>query len=131
VLLPVAREAALKLIETTATAHLAWSTVDVRHGPIALATAGHPVLVQHAAGPVSEDAASLVRLLRAAGAPAWVVGEPLDGAAGVVPVPGDLPEHLRPVAHAVRLQQIALGSARARGVDPDHPAGLSKVTATI
>jgi glucosamine--fructose-6-phosphate aminotransferase (isomerizing) len=130
VLLPIAREAALKLIETTATAHLAWSTVDVRHGPIALATTGHPVLVQHAAGPVSQDAASLVALLREAGAPAWVVGEPLDGAAGVVAVPGDLPEHLRPVAHAVRLQQIALGAARARGVDPDHPAGLSKVTAT-
>ncbi len=130
VLLPIAREAALKLVETTATAHLAWSTVDVRHGPIALATAGHPMLVQHAAGPVSRDAASLVRLLREAGAPAWIVGEPLDGAAGVVAVPGGLPEHLRPLAHAVRLQQIALATARVRGVDPDHPAGLSKVTAT-
>lgn len=130
VLLPIAREAALKLIETTATAHLAWSTVDVRHGPIALATAGHPVLVQHAAGPVSEDAAQLVRLLREAGAPAWVVGAPLDAAAGVVAVPGDLAEHVRPVVHALRVQQIALGAARARGVDPDQPAGLSKVTAT-
>jgi hypothetical protein len=30
----------------------------------------------------------------------------------------------------VRGQQLALGLAEARGVDPDAPAGLSKVTAT-
>jgi glucosamine--fructose-6-phosphate aminotransferase (isomerizing) len=130
VLLPVARESALKLIETTAVPHLAWSTVDVRHGPLALATAGLPFLVHHAPGPVSADASALMEVLRDLGASVWVVGEPLAGADGTVGVPGDLPEHLRPLVHAVRLQQLALDTARARGVDPDHPAGLAKVTAT-
>ncbi len=142
-LLPLAREAALKLIETTGTAQLAWSTVDVRHGPMALAQPDRPVVLQHARGPVSDDAREVAAILTARGVPVHVVGDPLDGdaaagapgrdasAAGLhVGVPGDLPEHLRPLVHAVRLQQLSLAVARARGVDPDHPAGLSKVTAT-
>jgi len=132
-LLPVAREAALKLIETTGTAQLAWSTVDVRHGPMAAATPERPVLLQHAAGPVSADAAEVAAILAARGVPVHVVGDPLPTEVAVasrVAVPGGLPEHLRPLVHAVRLQQLSLAVARARGVDPDHPAGLSKVTAT-
>jgi glucosamine--fructose-6-phosphate aminotransferase (isomerizing) len=141
-LLPVAREAALKLIETTGTAQLAWSTVDVRHGPLALARPDRPVVLQHARGPVSDDARAVAELLAARGVPVHVVGDPLDaggsratagaadGSGLHVPVPGELPEHLRPLVHAVRLQQLSLAVARARGVDPDHPAGLSKVTAT-
>lgn len=142
-LLPVAREAALKLIETTGTAQLAWSTVDVRHGPMAAAAPDRPVLLHHATGPVAADAAEVAAILAERGVPVHVVGDPLPaggGASGAsggaipiashVPVPGDLPEHLRPLVHAVRLQQLSLAVARARGVDPDHPAGLSKVTAT-
>jgi glucosamine--fructose-6-phosphate aminotransferase (isomerizing) len=129
-LLPIAREAALKLIETTATAHLAWSTVDVRHGPLALARRGTPVVLHHAPGPVAADATQVAAILAEAGVAPAVIGEPLDGAAEVVPAPGDLAEHLRPLVHAIRIQQLALAVARARGVDPDQPAGLSKVTAT-
>jgi glucosamine--fructose-6-phosphate aminotransferase (isomerizing) len=130
-LLPIAREAALKLIETTGTAQLAWSTVDVRHGPMALAQPGRPVVLHHARGPVGDDAREVAALLEGRGVPVHVIGDPLDGASGLhVGVPGDLPEHLRPLVHAVRLQQLSLAVARERGVDPDHPAGLSKVTAT-
>jgi len=120
----------LKLIETTATAHLAWSTVDVRHGPVALAAPGRPVVVHHARGPVTEDAAEDVATLRERGVDVWVVGDELPGGRATIGVPGDLPEHLRPLVHAVRLQQLALATARARGVDPDQPPGLSKVTPT-
>lgn len=130
-LLPIAREAALKLIETTGTAQLAWSTVDVRHGPMALARPDRPVVLQQARGPVSDDAREVAALLHARGVPVHVIGDPLDAAPGLrVAVPGGLPEHLRPLVHAVRLQQLSLAVARERGVDPDHPTGLSKVTAT-
>ncbi|MDO8188409.1 SIS domain-containing protein [Conexibacter sp. JD483] len=149
-LLPIAREAALKLIETTGTAQLAWSTVDVRHGPLALAQPDRPVVLQHVRGPVSEDAREVAALLAARGVPVHVIGDPLDAPGDDVPgatapaaiapgaaasglhvsVPGELPEHLRPLVHAVRLQQLSLAVARERGVDPDHPPGLSKVTAT-
>ncbi len=68
-LLPIAREAALKLIETTGTAQLAWSTVDVRHGPMALAQPGRPVVLHHARGPVGDDAREVAALLEGRGVP--------------------------------------------------------------
>jgi glucosamine--fructose-6-phosphate aminotransferase (isomerizing) len=79
---------------------------------------------------VAGDAAAVASILAEAGVAPAVIGEPLDGAAEVVPVPGGLGEHLRPLAHAIRIQQLALAVARARGDEPDQPAGLSKVTAT-
>jgi glutamine---fructose-6-phosphate transaminase (isomerizing) len=45
-------------------------------------------------------------------------------------VPGDLPEPLMPVPVAVRGQQLARALALHRGLDPDHPEGLRKVTPT-
>jgi glucosamine--fructose-6-phosphate aminotransferase (isomerizing) len=45
-------------------------------------------------------------------------------------LPPGVPEALTVVTATVRGQQLALALAEARGVDPDAPAGLSKVTAT-
>jgi glucosamine--fructose-6-phosphate aminotransferase (isomerizing) len=47
-----------------------------------------------------------------------------------LPLPVGVPEALTVVTATVRGQQLALALAEARGVDPDAPAGLSKVTAT-
>jgi glucosamine--fructose-6-phosphate aminotransferase (isomerizing) len=47
-----------------------------------------------------------------------------------LPLPAATPEALAVVTATVRGQQLALALAEARGVDPDAPAGLSKVTAT-
>lgn len=51
-------------------------------------------------------------------------------ASALVSVPGGTDGQLAPLVHSVRAQQLALHLARARGVDPDRPFGLSKVTAT-
>jgi len=47
-----------------------------------------------------------------------------------LPYPGDMAEPLRALPAAVRAQQLALALARRRGVDPDSPPGLRKVTPT-
>jgi glucosamine--fructose-6-phosphate aminotransferase (isomerizing) len=47
-----------------------------------------------------------------------------------VALPGHLPEGLSVIGAIVRAQQIARELALLRGVDPDEPFGLSKVTAT-
>ena len=39
-------------------------------------------------------------------------------------------ESVAALVHAVRGQQVAVDVALARGLDPDHPAGLRKVTQT-
>lgn len=129
-LLPLAHEAALKCIEATGVPHLAWSPVDFRHGPYALAKPGMHAVIQHAPGAVAEDSAALAADLIARGATVVSLGEDLPGVSARISVPGQLPEHLRPIVHAVRVQQLALGIARRRGVDPDRPPNLAKVTAT-
>ena len=129
-LLPLATEAALKIIETSGTANLVWSTVDVRHGPMAMLGSGRAVVVHAVPGTVFADAVEIAALLRGQGARLIGIGARIEGMCAHVGVPGELAEYLQPLVHAVRVQQLALGLARARGVDPDHPSGLNKVTAT-
>jgi glucosamine--fructose-6-phosphate aminotransferase (isomerizing) len=47
-----------------------------------------------------------------------------------LPLPPDLPEWLSPMAAVVPGQMWALGLCLARGMEPDAPRGLSKVTHT-
>jgi glucosamine--fructose-6-phosphate aminotransferase (isomerizing) len=42
-----------------------------------------------------------------------------------------LPEQLATVPAAIRAQQLAFALALRRGVDPDRPHGLAKVTRTV
>ncbi len=46
-----------------------------------------------------------------------------------IPVPA-LPEEIAPVLEVLPVQRLALELALARGVDPDRPRGLRKVTRT-
>jgi glutamine---fructose-6-phosphate transaminase (isomerizing) len=124
---PMALEAALKLKETTGIAAEGYSAADLRHGPTAVVTAGLPVLALSSAGPAAPDVAELVAELRARGA---VVSEIADRPDAELPIPAGLAEPFAAIAAVVRAQQVALALARRRGVDPDAPHGLSKVTMT-
>jgi glutamine---fructose-6-phosphate transaminase (isomerizing) len=122
-----ALEAALKLKETTMLSAEGFSGADLRHGPIAIVEQGFPVLAFAAGGPAAADMADLVGDLRGRGADVYVASS--DPGADL-PLPAEVPEALAPILAVVRAQQVALALARARGLDPDAPTGLSKVTAT-
>jgi glutamine---fructose-6-phosphate transaminase (isomerizing) len=122
-----ALETALKLKETTRIPAEGFSAADLRHGPIAVIEPGFPVLALHAEGPARADMRALVDDLRGRGADVAVVADD-DGAA--LPLPAGVPEALAPIVAVVRAQQLALALARRRGLDPDAPEGLSKVTVT-
>jgi glucosamine--fructose-6-phosphate aminotransferase (isomerizing) len=122
-----ALEAALKVRETTRITAEGFSAADLRHGPIAVVEAGYPVLALRAPGPAFADMAELVDDLRRRGAAVALVSAE-DGAA--LPLPPGVPEALAPIVAVVRAQQLALALARRRGLDPDAPEGLSKVTVT-
>jgi glucosamine--fructose-6-phosphate aminotransferase (isomerizing) len=126
-LLGAALEAALKLKETTMIAAEGFSGADLRHGPIAIIDRGLPVLAFVADGPAHDDIVELVDDLRGRGAHVYVASAD-DGAD--LPLPAGVPEALVPILAVVRAQQVALSLARARGLDPDAPSGLSKVTST-
>jgi glucosamine--fructose-6-phosphate aminotransferase (isomerizing) len=125
-LLPAALETALKLQETTGMLAQGLSTADLRHGPVAATGPDVPVVALAAPGAAEADTRALVAEVRARGARAVVLGAQPDD---TVSLP-DLPELLAPIPAVVRGQQLALAASLARGVDPDRPTGLRKVTPT-
>ncbi|MFY9233746.1 MAG: SIS domain-containing protein [Fimbriimonadaceae bacterium] len=103
-----AQETALKLMECALLPCKAYSSADFEHGPRALA--------RH-------------------GTAAVVFGEPLpflgDQGAEVVVAPSCLEGPCAPIWDAFFAQWLALLCARARGLDPDHPEHIAKVTETL
>jgi glucosamine--fructose-6-phosphate aminotransferase (isomerizing) len=128
---PTAREAALKLMETTYLAAHAFSGADLMHGPIAMVSKSHPVLAVVPDGVGGRAMAPVLASLREAGVDLTVVGGPGSRRPGEPGYSLDGPdEDLSPVADIVPLQLLALEMALARGLDPDAPRGLNKVTRT-
>ena len=104
-----------------------FSAADLRHGPIAIATTGIPILAFAHPGPASDDVIELVTELHTRDANVRLAG-PVEGS--VMSWAGTAPEILVPVLAVVRGQQVALALARLLGADPDAPRGLTKVTVT-
>jgi glucosamine--fructose-6-phosphate aminotransferase (isomerizing) len=128
-----AEEIALKLTETSYVLARAWSVADFEHGPIAVVEAGLPVLLVDGGGPVSAGLAAIGDRLSAQGCRvihlmdgAATHGEPAE----VVRIDSGLPEELTPLTLAVLGQLLAHRVALARGIDPDRPRALQKVTRT-
>jgi glucosamine--fructose-6-phosphate aminotransferase (isomerizing) len=122
-----AAESALKVEETTSILSTAFSAADLRHGPIAIASTGIPILAFTHPGRAFQDMEDLVADLRERDASVRVVGPVSDSSA---PWSAEAPEALAPVLAVVRGQQLALELARLHGRDPDSPHGLTKITIT-
>jgi glucosamine--fructose-6-phosphate aminotransferase (isomerizing) len=86
------------------------------------------VLALSAAGPCAADVAETVAEVRARGGRVHAIADSPDAD---LTLPRGLPEALTAIPATVRAQQLAHALARHRGLDPDVPAGLSKVTATV
>ncbi|HWC41593.1 MAG TPA: SIS domain-containing protein [Actinomycetota bacterium] len=128
-----ALEVALKLKETCYLTAVGLSYADLVHGPIAIVDAGTPALLVAAAnGPMLADMTALARRIAGTGADVYGIGgDPAFAGACRATLPGpSLPEHLAPFALVVPGQLLAEALARAKGIDPDAPRGLRKVTQT-
>jgi glucosamine--fructose-6-phosphate aminotransferase (isomerizing) len=124
---PIALEWALKLKELAGVFAEPFSAADYRHGPIALAQSGAPVFAIEIHGPAAADVRRLGEELRERGARIVRICDEPDA---------DLclpraPEWLAPIPAAIAGQLVAYWLSRARGRDPDRPAGLTKVTRTL
>ena len=126
-----AAEAALKLAETSYLAARAYSGADLLHGPVAAIDAETGVLAVTSAGRGGEAMREVVAAVRQRGADVVAVGSAAAsmGAGAHLEVPRTA-EEVAPILEVLPLQQLALDLALARGGDPDHPRGLSKVTRT-
>jgi glutamine---fructose-6-phosphate transaminase (isomerizing) len=126
-----AREISLKLLETCRVAAEPLTATDLVHGPLAALDGLFPVWA------IGSDDESLPAVCeaaaraRAAGAALIASGPAADriaGAAFTVPVPDPPLTLLSPLLSVVPGQLLAWALAQAKGLDPDHPAGLSKIT---
>ncbi|GAC1397817.1 MAG: SIS domain-containing protein [Ktedonobacteraceae bacterium] len=155
-----ARETALKLEETCYIVATPFSSADFRHGPAALVERGLPVIVFAPPGKTSADSLVLLQWLRERNADSLVIAEEehlLELA--TIPIQLALPsvtqktvhrtrgtfhgndptqavgttiaELLAPLAYIVPGQLLAQHIALQKGLNPDQPRSLTKVTRTM
>ncbi len=130
---PTAREAALKLMETSYMSAQAFSGADLLHGPMAMLQRDSAVIAIAADGvggtamqPVLDRLAELETALA-------IVGSGLRDSSSqkaALRLPTGLSEELSPLVEIIPLQMLARELAVVRGFDPDAPRGLRKITKT-
>jgi glucosamine--fructose-6-phosphate aminotransferase (isomerizing) len=127
-------EWALKLEELTYVVAEPYSPADFRHGPVAMAAPGFPILAVVPGGAVYPDMLALLKTLVTERAVDLVALSDQDDALAIsrspLRLPAGLPEWLTPIATIVGAQLFSYHLAKAMGRDTEKPRGLSKVTRT-
>ena len=128
-----AYEWALKVQEVTYVLAHPYSTADFRHGPIAVAEPGFPILAVAADGPLFDDMMQLLSEITTEKHARTLVisnrGEALEVARFGIPLPA-VPEWISPIPAIVAAQLFTYHLGSIKGLDTDQPRGLSKVTRT-
>jgi len=126
-------EIALKLKELAYMLAEPYSSADFQHGPVALIERGFPVIGIVPEGQVREELVDFINRLKQQEAELIIVSaceEALALAQMRLPLPEGLPEWLSPLVAVVPGQLLSMGITVSKGLDPDHPRGLRKVTRT-
>ncbi len=123
----IAQEAALKLKETCALHAEAFSAAEVRHGPMTIVGEGFPIL----AFATSDAAGDAVRAVAAEFAERGAIVRMADArGGGTLPAEASHPA-IEPLLMLQSFYRLANAVSLARGLDPDQPPHLAKVTKTL
>jgi glucosamine--fructose-6-phosphate aminotransferase (isomerizing) len=128
-----AREFALKLKELARVSADPYSAADFLHGPLALAEPGYPVVAVAPSGAAAADLDALLARLVELGVERVVISDRAEALAAAtvgIRLPIGLPEWLMPIAAIIPGQLVAMHLAIARGIDPEKPRSIRKVTLT-
>lgn len=129
-----AREWSLKLKELSHVFADPYSAADFEHGPLALLESGVPAIAMVRPGPTRDGLVELLARLRADLSADLAVVSDDEGALRLarwpLRLPGGTPEWLGPIVSIVVGQLHALHLTRARGLDPEVPRHITKVTRT-
>jgi glucosamine--fructose-6-phosphate aminotransferase (isomerizing) len=126
-------EIALKIKELSYMVAQPYSAADFRHGPIAMLETGFPVLAIAVKGRALSDMESMIEAIRWTDADlAIMTNAPWLHKFTKIPIhlPDEMPEWLSPIVSTVPGQLLALHLSLVKGVDPDKPRGLRKITLT-
>jgi len=126
--LGIAQEAALKLKETAALHAEAFSSAEVQHGPMALVRAGFPVLVFSQNDDTREGIRVLTRAFVERGATVMSAGVAANGTVRLPAIEAD--PVIEPILMIQSFYRLANAVSMARGLNPDLPPHLLKVTET-
>ncbi|GAB6846765.1 SIS domain-containing protein [Paraburkholderia kururiensis] len=130
--LAIAQEAALKLKETSGIQAEAFSSAEVRHGPMEIIDRDYPLLVFAPRGPEQAGLVQLARDMRSRGARVLLAApaDAADAADVTLPLEPAADAALDPIPAILSFYVMAAGLAAARGRNPDTPRHLHKVTET-
>ncbi len=126
-------EISLKIKELTQIIAEPYSSADFLHGPIAIIREGFPVMMVAPSGPMLNDLTELIERIIEMHSELILISdvpEILGRANLAIRLPAGIPEWLSPMVAVLPGQIFSLALAQARGLDPDQPKGLHKVTET-
>lgn len=115
----VAEDSALKFREMAKAHALGYSAAEFLHGPVGAYTSRDLVFLLSPSARTPEDLVKVQRALRERGTPFHVVK------------PGSLKFPFSCIPTDIRMKKLALRLALAKGLNPDNPKGLNKVTQTF
>ncbi|MFT3763644.1 MAG: SIS domain-containing protein [Pseudoxanthomonas sp.] len=124
--LAAAQEAALKFKETCGLHAEAYSSAEVKHGPMALVGPGFPVLAFAQPDETGAGTRAVAEEFRNRGAQVWVAGEGGDLPLAAPPHPA-----CTPLLTVQSFYRAINALALRRGHNPDVPPHLNKVTETV
>jgi len=129
----IALESALKIQETTYIRAKAFATSDFHHGPFAMVERDMPVIVFAPEGPSATDISEMLDKLKNSGADILVVSNNKDlllkGDCNIE-IPKNLSDYTSPFINVAVAQMFACKLSILKGLNPDAPRGLNKVTIT-
>jgi glutamine---fructose-6-phosphate transaminase (isomerizing) len=129
----IALEAALKIQETTYVRAKAFATSDFHHGPFAMVERDMPVIVYAPDGPSSKDILEMINKLKDSEADILIVSnnnELLKLGDSSIEIPKNCSDYVSPLFNVVVAQIFACELSLLKGLNPDSPRGLNKVTIT-
>lgn len=135
--LGAAQEAALKFKETCGLHAEAFSSAEVKHGPMALVGPGFPVLAFAQDDAIGTGTVAVAEEFRARGAPVWLARPGSKAIAQsdtqpcTLPMPASADPACTPLLAVQGFYKAVNALALARGYDPDLPPHLNKVTETV
>ncbi len=127
-------ELALKLMETCYVVAERFSSADFFHGPLAIVERRFPIVLFGPSGVTQKSSVELLHRLHELNADCLSItndAEIANLSPNSLVLPSEIEEFLSPIPFVVPAQLFAALLSEAKGLDPDAPRSLSKVTKTV
>jgi glutamine---fructose-6-phosphate transaminase (isomerizing) len=127
-------EWALKLMETCYVVAERFSSADFLHGPVAIVERHFPVFAFAPPGVTISGVRDLLGRLKTLHADTLVITSDEQAASlctRAIRMPSEIGEFLAPIPYMIPAQLFSALLSKAKGLEPDSPRSLSKVTSTL